>query len=217
MLYFCICFCDFWENSVETKSWHQSKETTNSMKYISIQSVKCVFLEVFEILNLQVSVKGQIPGSHCYNQLFQLVYFYGKRKSQSRYLHMVFISISRHFLSDCSLASSSKCKLFLGWEMTCPTAPSFQGIQAWSYKIKGRHLVKKCLVSHLHISYLCQEFLPHGSTMPQYKWCISWVLAMEITQFVIWLIWVWASHSLSKHWRCLTELKSCLGKYRNPV
>lgn len=53
------------------------------MTYISIQSVKCVFLKVLEILNLQVSVKGQTPGDHCYNQLFQFVYLYNERRDRA--------------------------------------------------------------------------------------------------------------------------------------
>lgn len=163
-------------------------------------------------------MKGQIPGKHCYNQLLQLVYLYNRRKSQSQYLNIIFTSISWHFLSDCFLSSLSKCKFFLGWELMCPTATTFQATQVWIYEIKGRHLLRKGPVSQLHICYLCQkEFLPYGSTMAQHKWCISWVLAMEITQCVIWLLGVWASQSLSKHWWCFTELKSCLGKYRSPV
>jgi len=75
------------------------------MIYTSIQRVKSAFLKVLEILNLQVSVKSQILGNHCLNQQFQLVYFYSKRKSYSRYLHTVFTSISWHFLPDYSLSS----------------------------------------------------------------------------------------------------------------
>lgn len=55
------------------------------MTYISIQSVKSAFLKVLEILNLQVSVKGQIPCNHYYNQTFQLVYFYNKRVTAGIY------------------------------------------------------------------------------------------------------------------------------------
>lgn len=195
------------------------------MTYISIQSVKSAFVKVLEILNLQVSVKGQTPGSHCYNQPFELVYFYSKRRSHSRFLHMVFTSISWHFLPDCSLFSLSKCEFFLGWELMCSTAPSLQTIWVWSYKIKGKHLVMKGPLSNTCISPICANWSSFLMGMQgvvyslgyNIKWYISWVLAMEITHFMIWLLGVWASHSLSKHCWHFIELKSCLDKYRSPV
>lgn len=147
----------------------------------------CFSQSVRNTANLQNSLKGQIPGKHCYNQLFQLVYFYNKGKSQ--YLHMFFTSTSWHFLSDYSLSSLSKCKFCLGWKLLCPTATSFQTIQVWSYEVNGRHLLRKGPVGQLHICYLCQkDFLPYGSTVARDKRCISWVLAMEITQCVICLL-----------------------------
>lgn len=178
MLDFCVCFCDFGGNSAETNSWYQAKESPKDMTYISIQSGKCVFLKVLEVLILQISVKGQIPGNHCYNQLFHLgIVFYNKSKSQRQYLHMVFTSISWHFLSDCSLASLSKCKLFLGWKLMCPTATSFEKIQVWSYKMKFAN--GRPYESPAYFLFVPEGVLSLRENCAQYKWCISWVLAME--------------------------------------
>lgn len=190
------------------------------MTYICIQSIKSAFLKVLEILNLQVSVEGQISGNHCYKQRFQFIFTVRERATAVIYTRSLqaYPDISYQIARSLVWAN-----VYFFWAENWHAQllpPSEQ--HGFEVIIKGRHLITKGPLSHLHISCLCQwEFLMglQGVTYSlgyNIKWYISWVLATEITQFMIWLLGVQAPHSLSKHcWRFI-ELKSCLDKYRSP-